>query len=126
MGIVVIGVLAVLSVPIMLIVTLVKVCGLENQIADLARKVSMPDLTRSRGVAEGNVSRRDAEAQRDLNLGASPLDAMHGSTDFTRSRGVAEYHASRRDAEAQRGPELGAKPPAPGRAHNYACSYSGL
>ena len=105
--------LAVLSVPIMLIVTLVKVCGLENQIADLARKVSMPDLTRSRGVAEGNVSRRDAEAQRDLNLGASPLDAMHGSTDFTRSRGVAEYHASRRDAEAQRGPELGAKPPAP-------------
>ena len=61
-------VLALLSAPIMLIVTLVKLSGLESQVSDLARKLAAPDRTRSRGAAEGLASRRDAEAQRSLEL----------------------------------------------------------
>ena len=52
-------VLAILSVPIMLIVVLAKVSNLENQISDLIRKLAVLDLTRSRGAAENVVSRRD-------------------------------------------------------------------
>ena len=37
---IVLAVLALLSVPVLLIVILVKVCGLENKVADLTRKFS--------------------------------------------------------------------------------------
>ena len=61
---IVLAVLALLSVPVLLIVILVKVCGLENKVADLTKKVGVIDLTRRNGAAENIVSRRDAEAQR--------------------------------------------------------------
>ncbi len=83
--------LAVLSVPIMLIVTLVKVCGLENQISDLARKFSASSVTKSPPVvkppapprdAPPEPSTREAQAptvppapQTDLRVSASPRDA---------------------------------------------------
>ena len=69
---IVLAVLALLSVPVLLIVILVKVCGLENKVADLTKKVGVIDLTRRNGAAENVVSRRDAEAQRGLELGAKP------------------------------------------------------
>ena len=69
---IVLAVLALLSVPVLLIVILVKVCGLENKVADLTKKVGVIDLTRRNGAAENIVSRRDAEAQRGLELGAKP------------------------------------------------------
>ena len=62
-------VLVLLSVPIMLIVTLVKLAGLESRISDLAKKLAVSDRTRSCGAAEGLASRRDAEAQRILEPG---------------------------------------------------------
>ena len=132
--------LVLLSIPIMLIVTLVKVCGLENQVSDLARKlsalrVSAPprdntsvsvDLTRSCGAAENNISCRDAETQRGLDLGAKPpdpqpnlcasvplCDKSSAAADLTQSHRDTEKIASRRDAETQRASDLGAKPPAP-------------
>ena len=54
-------VLALLSVPIMLVVTLAKVSDLERQISELARKLTTTGLTRSCGAAE-NVASRDAPA----------------------------------------------------------------
>ena len=93
-------VLAILSVPIMLIVVLAKVSNLENQISDLMRKLAVLDLTRSRGAAESIVS-------------SPPRDNSSVSADLTRSCRAAENVVSRRDTEAQRGLELGAKPPAP-------------
>ena len=42
---IVLAVLALLSVPVLLIVILVKVCGLENKVADLTKKVGVIDLT---------------------------------------------------------------------------------
>ena len=75
---IVLAVLALLSVPVLLIVILVKVCGLENKVADLTRKFSdlrvsaslrdnssvSADLTQSHRDTENNISRRGAEAQR--------------------------------------------------------------
>ena len=77
---IVLAVLALLSVPVLLIVILVKVCGLENKVADLTRKFSdlrvsaslrdnssvSADLTQSHRDTENNISRRDAEAQSSL------------------------------------------------------------
>ena len=48
---IVLAVLALLSVPVLLIVILVKVCGLENKVADLTKKVGGIDLTQSRVTA---------------------------------------------------------------------------
>ena len=42
---IVLAVLALLSVPVLLIVILVKVCGLENKVADLTKKVGVIDFT---------------------------------------------------------------------------------
>ena len=56
--------LALLSVPVLLIVILVKVCGLENKVTDLALKLTVIDFTQSHKDTENNISRRDAEAQR--------------------------------------------------------------
>lgn len=53
---IILAVLALLSVPVLLIVILVKVCGLENKVADLTRKVGGIDLTRSCGAAEKKVA----------------------------------------------------------------------
>ena len=65
-------VLALLSVPIMLIVTLAKLCGLENQISNLARQLVVIDLARSHKGTENITSRRDVEAQSGLELRAKP------------------------------------------------------
>ena len=58
---IILAALALLSVPVLLIVILVKVCGLENKVADLTKKVGGIDLTRRNGAAENIVS-RDAPA----------------------------------------------------------------
>ena len=42
---IVLAVLALLSVPVLLIVILVKVCGLENKVRDLALKLTVIDFT---------------------------------------------------------------------------------
>ena len=123
---IVLAALALLSVPVLLIVILVKVCGLENKVADLAKKVGGIDLTRRNGAAENVVSRQDVEVKRGLELGAkppapqadlrvsaSPRENSSESVDLTRSCGAAENIVSRRDVEVKRGLELGAKPPAP-------------
>ena len=47
MGIVVIGVLAVLSVPIMLIVALVKLSWIEDQLSSLCKKIEIADVSRN-------------------------------------------------------------------------------
>ena len=47
MGIVVIGVLAVLSVPIMLIVALVKLSWIEGQLSSLDKKIEIADVSRN-------------------------------------------------------------------------------
>ena len=47
MGIVVIGVLAVLSVPIMLIVALVKLSWIEDQLSALCKKIEIADVSRN-------------------------------------------------------------------------------
>ena len=69
---IILAALALLSVPVLLIVILVKVCGLENKVADLTKKVGVIDFTRRNGAAENIVSRRDTEAQRSLELRAKP------------------------------------------------------
>ena len=75
---IILAALALLSVPVLLIVILVKVCGLENKVADLTRKFSdlrvsaslrdnssvSADLTQSHRDTENIVSRKDADAQR--------------------------------------------------------------
>ena len=47
MGVVVIGVLAVLSVPIMLIVALVKLSWIEDQLSSLCKKIEIADVSRN-------------------------------------------------------------------------------
>ena len=42
---IILAALALLSVPVLLIVILVKVCGLENKVADLTKKVGVIDFT---------------------------------------------------------------------------------
>ena len=42
---IVLAVLALLSVPVLLVVILVKVCGLENKVTDLALKLTVIDFT---------------------------------------------------------------------------------
>jgi len=121
---IVLAVLALLSVPVLLVVILVKVCGLENKVADLTKKVGGIDLTRSCGAAENIVS-RDAPAvtnselgarppapQPNLRVSAPPRDNSSTSADLTRRCGAAENIVSR-DAPAVTNSELGAKPPAP-------------
>ena len=44
---IILAALALLSVPVLLIVILVKVCGLENKVADLTKKVGVIDFTQS-------------------------------------------------------------------------------
>ena len=95
---IVLAVLALLSVPVLLIVILVKVCGLENKVADLTKKVGVIDLTRRNGAAENVVSRRDE---------------MHRSRERSGCLSEANPEGAARGCEAQRGLELGAKPPAP-------------
>ena len=95
---IVLAVLALLSVPVLLIVILVKVCGLENKVADLTKKVGVIDLTRRNGAAENVVSRRDK---------------MHRSRERSGCLSEANPEGAARGCEAQRGLELGAKPPAP-------------
>ena len=96
---IVLAVLALLSVPVLLIVILVKVCGLENKVADLTKKVGGIDLTRRNGAAE-NIASRDAPAPK-------------ASGWLSAQRELQSSRKGPRDAEAQRGLELGAKPPAP-------------
>ena len=91
--------LALWSVPVLLIVILVKVCGLENKVADLTKKVGGIDLTRRNGAAE-NIASRDAPAPK-------------ASGWLSAQRELQSSRKGPRDAEAQRGLELGAKPPAP-------------
>ena len=69
---IILAALALLSVPVLLIVILVKVCGLENKVSYLTKRIGVNNLTQSRGVAGDNVSRRGAEAQSNLDLGAVP------------------------------------------------------
>ena len=96
---IVLAVLALLSVPVLLIVILVKVCGLENKVADLTKKVGVIDFTRRNGAAE-NIASRDAPAPK-------------ASGWLSAQRELQSSRKGPRDAEAQRGLELGAKPPAP-------------
>ena len=69
---IILAALALLSVPVLLIVILVKVCGLENKVTDLALKLTVIDFTQRHRDTESVASRRGAEAQRGLtNLCAS-------------------------------------------------------
>ena len=59
---IVLAVLALLSVPVLLIVILVKVCGLENKVADLTKKVGGIDFTqrhREEGGGQSFGSKRE-------------------------------------------------------------------
>ena len=92
--------LALLSVPVLLIVILVKVCGLENKVRDLALKLTVIDFTQRH---------RDTES-----VASAPLcEKSSASADLTQSHRDTENNISRRGAEAQRGLDLGAEPPAP-------------
>ena len=53
---IVLAVLALLSVPVLLIVILVKVCGLENKVTDLALKLTVIDFTQRHKDTENIVS----------------------------------------------------------------------
>ena len=46
---IILAALALLSVPVLFIVILVKVCGLENKVTDLALKLTVIDFTQKRG-----------------------------------------------------------------------------
>ena len=123
---IILAALALLSVPVLLVVILVKVCGLENKVTDLALKLTVIDFTQRHRDTESVASRRGAEAQRGLELGAKPpapqtdlcasvplCEKSSASADLTQSHRDTENIVSRKDADAQRSLELGAKPPAP-------------
>ena len=67
---IILAALALLSVPVLLVVILVKVCGLENKVTDLALKLTVIDFTQRHKDTENIVS-------------ASPCDNSSGSTDLT-------------------------------------------
>ena len=81
---IILAALALLSVPILLIVILVKVCGLENKVTDLALKLTVIDFTQKHVTAaqagfaiRSEPSRaervpRDAEWQSLSGSGAQP------------------------------------------------------
>ena len=87
---IILAALALLSVPVLLVVILVKVCGLENKVADLTKKVGVIDFTRRNGAAENVVSRRDEMHRSRERSGclseANPEGAARGCE--TRRRGV--------------------------------------
>ena len=88
--------IALLSVPVMLIVTFVKVCGLENKVDDLTKRIGVNNLTHSRVTA----------AQAGLAIRSEPSRAERVPRD-------TENIVSSRGAEAQSNLDLGAVPPAP-------------
>ena len=50
---IILAALALLSVPVLLIVILVKVCGLENKVADLAKRIGVNNLAQKHVTAGG-------------------------------------------------------------------------
>ena len=102
--IIVLVAVALLGVPIMLIVSLVKLSGIEDQLSSLARNMKAAGVTRRGREAEGSVSHGDTVPQ----MEKSPVKAA-----VAQSHGDAGAIASRSEAEAQRGLEQVAKPPAP-------------
>ena len=55
---IILAALALLSVPVLLVVILVKVCGLENKVTDLALKLTVIDFTQRHKDTESVASRR--------------------------------------------------------------------
>ena len=90
---IILAALALLSVPVLLIVILVKVCGLENKVADLTKKVGVIDFTRRNGAAENVVSRRDEMHRSRERSGclseANPEGAARGGAEGIRTGGKA-------------------------------------
>ena len=109
---IVLAVLALLSVPVLLIVILVKVCGLENKVADLTRKFF--DLRVSASLRDNSsVSADLTQSHRDTENNISRRGEMHPSRERSGCLSEANPEGAARGCEAQRGLELGAKPPAP-------------
>ena len=63
---IVLAVLALLSVPVLLIVILVKVCGLENKVADLTKKVGGIDFTQRHRDTEKKVAVKVSAAKENV------------------------------------------------------------
>ena len=64
MGVVVIGVLAVLSVPIMLIVALVKLSWIEGQLSSLDKKIETADIAKKINQKNQGGAQADCDDQR--------------------------------------------------------------
>ena len=90
---IILAALALLSVPVLLIVILVKVCGLENKVADLAKRIGVNNLTQKHvtaaqaGLAIRGEPSRAERVPRDMEniVSASPRDNSSVSADLTQS-----------------------------------------